>query len=61
MIETCVQGEALVPIPLEEEFVEKVKDALGYILSWPRHLVIQCSDLVSVMFLIVVFLSITSI
>ncbi|KAK9076248.1 hypothetical protein SSX86_004581 [Deinandra increscens subsp. villosa] len=45
MMETCVQGEALLPIPLEEEFVEKVKDALGYILSWPRHLVIRCSDL----------------
>ncbi|KAI3797623.1 hypothetical protein L1987_32883 [Smallanthus sonchifolius] len=23
----------------------KVKDAVGHILSWPRHLVIRCSDL----------------
>lgn len=46
MIETILQGEALVPFPLEEEFIVKVKDALGHILSWPRHLVIRCSDLV---------------
>ncbi|CAI9276860.1 unnamed protein product [Lactuca saligna] len=45
MIETILQGEALVPFPLEEEFIVKVKDALGHILSWPRHLVIRCSDL----------------
>ncbi|CAH1450249.1 unnamed protein product [Lactuca virosa] len=37
--------ESLIPIPLEEEFIVKVKDALGHILSWPRHLVIRCSDL----------------
>ncbi|CAI9261130.1 unnamed protein product [Lactuca saligna] len=36
---------ALIPIPFEEEFIVKVKDALGHILSWPRHLVIRCSDL----------------
>ncbi|KAK9076249.1 hypothetical protein SSX86_004582 [Deinandra increscens subsp. villosa] len=45
MMETCVEGEALLPIPIEEVFIEKVKDAFGYILSWPRHLVIRCSDL----------------
>ncbi|CAH1447647.1 unnamed protein product [Lactuca virosa] len=45
MMETIIQGEALLPIPLEEEFIAKVKDALGHILSWPRHLVIRCSDL----------------
>ncbi|CAI9259970.1 unnamed protein product [Lactuca saligna] len=45
MIETILQGEALVPFPLEEEFIVKVKDALGHILSWPRHLVIRCSNL----------------
>ncbi|CAH1439972.1 unnamed protein product [Lactuca virosa] len=45
MMETILQGEALIPIPLEEEFIVKVKDALGHILSWPRHLVIRCSDL----------------
>ncbi|KAK9075605.1 hypothetical protein SSX86_003931 [Deinandra increscens subsp. villosa] len=45
MVQTCVQGEASLPFPLEEEFVEKVQDALGYILRWPRHLVIQFSDL----------------
>nr|KAJ0193317.1 hypothetical protein LSAT_V11C800438100 [Lactuca sativa] len=38
MIETILEGEALIPIPLEEEFILKVKDALGHILSWPRHL-----------------------
>nr|KAJ0226796.1 hypothetical protein LSAT_V11C100024300 [Lactuca sativa] len=45
MIETILQGEALVTFPLEEEFIVKVKDALGHILSWPRHLVIRCSNL----------------
>nr|KAJ0198569.1 hypothetical protein LSAT_V11C700374080 [Lactuca sativa] len=45
MMETILQGEALIPIPLVEEFIMKVKDALGHILSWPRHLVIRCSDL----------------
>ncbi|CAH1423010.1 unnamed protein product [Lactuca virosa] len=45
MMETILQGEALIPIPLEEEFIVKVKDALGHILSWPRHLVIRCYDL----------------
>ncbi|KAI3690691.1 hypothetical protein L2E82_05748 [Cichorium intybus] len=48
MMDMCVKGEALLPIPLEEEFILKVKDAVGYILSWPRHLVIRCSDLVPV-------------
>ncbi|CAH1427965.1 unnamed protein product [Lactuca virosa] len=45
MIEIPLQGDALLLIPLEEEFILKVKDALGHILSWPRHLVIRCSDL----------------
>ncbi|KAI3815296.1 hypothetical protein L1987_14958 [Smallanthus sonchifolius] len=45
MMEMCVQGEAFLPIPLEEELIMKVKDAVGHILSWPRHLVIRCSDL----------------
>ncbi|CAI9277277.1 unnamed protein product [Lactuca saligna] len=38
-------ASALIPIPLEEDFIVKVKDALRHILSWPRHLVIRCSDL----------------
>lgn len=46
MVDTSVQPEALIPIPLPEEFVETVKDAIGYILSWPSHLVIPCSGLV---------------
>ncbi|CAH1453970.1 unnamed protein product [Lactuca virosa] len=45
MMETILQGEDSIPIPLEEEFIVKVKDGLGHILSWPRHLVIQCTDL----------------
>lgn len=45
MMEMCVQGEALLPIPLDEEFIVMVKDAVGHILHWPRHLVIRCSDL----------------
>ncbi|KAI3687111.1 hypothetical protein L1987_80802 [Smallanthus sonchifolius] len=45
MMEIRVQGEAFLPIPLEEELIMKVKDAVGHILSWPRHLVIRCSDL----------------
>ncbi|CAI9304395.1 unnamed protein product [Lactuca saligna] len=49
MMETSVQGEALLPVPLEEEFIVKVKDAVGHILSWPRYLVIRCSDLEKVM------------
>ncbi|KAK9062154.1 hypothetical protein SSX86_019340 [Deinandra increscens subsp. villosa] len=44
-LETSLQGEALIPFPIEDEFIEKVKDAVGYILSWPRHLVIQFADL----------------
>ncbi|KAK9062731.1 hypothetical protein SSX86_019920 [Deinandra increscens subsp. villosa] len=44
-LETSLQGEALIPFPIEDEFIEKVKDAVRYILSWPRHLVIQFTDL----------------
>ncbi|KAF5763678.1 hypothetical protein HanXRQr2_Chr15g0683151 [Helianthus annuus] len=46
MLEICLHREALLPVPLEEEFIMEVGDAIGQILSWPRHLVIQCSDLV---------------
>nr|KAJ0202978.1 hypothetical protein LSAT_V11C500251850 [Lactuca sativa] len=49
MMETILQEEALLPIPLEDDFIMKVKDALGHILSWPRHLVIRCSDLILVL------------
>ncbi|KAI3695170.1 hypothetical protein L1987_78159 [Smallanthus sonchifolius] len=45
MMEICVQSEASLPISLEDEFIFKVKDAVVHILSWPRHLVIRCSDL----------------
>ncbi|KAK9053572.1 hypothetical protein SSX86_024646 [Deinandra increscens subsp. villosa] len=45
-LETSLQGEALIPFLIEDEFIEKVKDVVGYILSWPRHLVIQFTDLV---------------
>nr|KAJ0214109.1 hypothetical protein LSAT_V11C400220970 [Lactuca sativa] len=45
MKETILKGEALILIPLEDEFIVNVKYALGHILSWPRHLVIRCSDL----------------
>ncbi|MFS7889183.1 hypothetical protein Hanom_Chr00s000003g01603971 [Helianthus anomalus] len=45
MLEICLHREALLPVPLEEEFIMEVGDAIGHILSWPRHLVVQCSDL----------------
>jgi len=45
-VETSVQAEALLPIPIHDEFVETVQDAIGYMLSWPSHLVIPCSGLV---------------
>ncbi|KAK1424472.1 hypothetical protein QVD17_19802 [Tagetes erecta] len=48
-IEICLQGEALLPIPFEDEFIVKVKDAVGHILSWPKDLVVRCSDLEKVM------------
>ncbi|PWA43927.1 transposase, Ptta/En/Spm [Artemisia annua] len=44
-VDTSVQPEALIPNPIPEEFVETVKDAIGYMLSWPSHLVIPCSVL----------------
>ncbi|KAI7746773.1 hypothetical protein M8C21_029597, partial [Ambrosia artemisiifolia] len=40
-----LQKEAKVPVPIEEELVEKVEEVVGHVLSWPRHLVIHCSDL----------------
>ncbi|KAE8672344.1 hypothetical protein F3Y22_tig00111843pilonHSYRG00019 [Hibiscus syriacus] len=45
MMEMSVQGDASLPFPLDEEFIYKVKDAVGFIVKWPRHLVIRCSDL----------------
>ncbi|KAE8669016.1 hypothetical protein F3Y22_tig00112261pilonHSYRG00088 [Hibiscus syriacus] len=45
MMEMSVQGDALLPFPLDKEFIYKVKDAVGFLVKWPRHLVIRCSDL----------------
>ncbi|KAE8663032.1 hypothetical protein F3Y22_tig00113123pilonHSYRG00118 [Hibiscus syriacus] len=45
MMEMSVQEDALLPFPLDEEFIYKVKDAVGFLVKWPRHLVIRCSDL----------------
>ncbi|CAH1440586.1 unnamed protein product [Lactuca virosa] len=45
LMDRFLNGEAWLPIPVEEEFIVKVKDAVGHILSWPQHLVIRCSDL----------------
>ncbi|KAE8674381.1 hypothetical protein F3Y22_tig00111758pilonHSYRG00273 [Hibiscus syriacus] len=45
MMKMSVQGDALLPFPLDEEFIYKVKDAVGFLVKWPRHLVIRCSDL----------------
>ncbi|KAE8682326.1 hypothetical protein F3Y22_tig00111254pilonHSYRG00002 [Hibiscus syriacus] len=45
MMEMSVQGDALLPSPLDEEFIYKVKDAVGFLVKWARHLVIRCSDL----------------
>ncbi|CAI9299081.1 unnamed protein product [Lactuca saligna] len=47
MMETILQGDALLPMPPEEELIVKVKDAPGYILCCPRHLLIRCSNLLS--------------
>ncbi|KAE8704658.1 hypothetical protein F3Y22_tig00110450pilonHSYRG01184 [Hibiscus syriacus] len=33
----------------DEEFIYKVKDAVGFLVKWPRHLVIRCSDLEKVL------------
>ncbi|KAE8725780.1 hypothetical protein F3Y22_tig00008145pilonHSYRG00058 [Hibiscus syriacus] len=49
MMEMSVQGDALLPFPLDEEFIYKVKDSVGFIVKWPRHLVIRCSDLEKVL------------
>lgn len=49
-VDTSVEGEAQIPIPLPEEFVETVKDAIGYILSWPTDLVIPCPSLVRLLY-----------
>ncbi|XP_076938369.1 uncharacterized protein LOC143606498 [Bidens hawaiensis] len=45
MMECSIKGDSLLPIPLDEEFIYKVKDGVGHILSWPTHLVIRSSDL----------------
>jgi hypothetical protein len=45
-VDVALQGLAELPIPIEEEFIMEVNDAVGHILSWPSHLVIRCSDLV---------------
>ncbi|KAE8683135.1 hypothetical protein F3Y22_tig00111213pilonHSYRG00118 [Hibiscus syriacus] len=45
MMEMSVQGDALLPFPLDEDFIYKVKDAVGFLVKWPRYLVIRCSDL----------------
>ncbi|KAJ0735616.1 hypothetical protein HanPI659440_Chr11g0434111 [Helianthus annuus] len=45
---SCQWGnEDFEDIPDEEpvEFIIEVGDAVGHVLSWPRHLVIRCSDL----------------
>ncbi|XP_076902989.1 uncharacterized protein LOC143557912 isoform X2 [Bidens hawaiensis] len=46
MMECSLKGEFMLPIPLEDELIIQVKDGVGHILSWPRHLVIRVSDLV---------------
>lgn len=46
MMDIALQGQAKLPIPIEDEFIVHVSDAVGHILSWPRHLVIRCSELV---------------
>ncbi|MFS8034523.1 hypothetical protein Hanom_Chr17g01582151 [Helianthus anomalus] len=43
VLEICLHREALLPFPLKEEFITEVGDAVGHVLSWPRHLVIRCS------------------
>ncbi|KAJ0576486.1 putative Ulp1 protease family catalytic domain, papain-like cysteine peptidase superfamily [Helianthus annuus] len=45
VLEICLHREALLPFPIKEEFIIEVGDAVGHVLSWPRHLVIRCSDL----------------
>ncbi|XP_076937982.1 uncharacterized protein LOC143605921 [Bidens hawaiensis] len=40
IMQICLQGDALLLVSIEKEFIDKVKDAVGFILSWPRHLVI---------------------
>ncbi|KAE8712910.1 hypothetical protein F3Y22_tig00110221pilonHSYRG00091 [Hibiscus syriacus] len=45
MMEMSVQGDVLLPFPLDEELIYKVKDAVGLLMKWPRHLVIRCSNL----------------
>ncbi|KAE8692580.1 hypothetical protein F3Y22_tig00110831pilonHSYRG00032 [Hibiscus syriacus] len=49
MMEMSVQGDSLLSFPLDEEFIYKVKEAVGFIVKWPRHLVIRCSDLEKVL------------
>ncbi|KAE8727748.1 hypothetical protein F3Y22_tig00005377pilonHSYRG00070 [Hibiscus syriacus] len=49
MMEMSVQGDALLPFPLDEEFIYKVKDVVRFLVKWPRHLVIRCYDLEKVL------------
>ncbi|KAL4573393.1 hypothetical protein LXL04_020196 [Taraxacum kok-saghyz] len=49
IMDSFIQGDALLSIPLEEESIFIVKDAIGHVVSWPRHLVQKCSDLDKVM------------
>ena len=50
VMESFVQGKELLPIPLEEQGILTVEAAIGHVLTWPRHLVQKCSDLVIVLF-----------
>ena len=50
VMDSFVQGKELLPIPLEEQGILTVEAASGHVLTWPRHLVQKCSDLVIVLF-----------
>jgi hypothetical protein len=50
-VDTCVKGEAALPVPVPEEFVEVVNDALGWILRWPKDLVISCTGSVRMFYI----------
>ena len=47
IMDSFIQGEALLSIPLEEESIFIVKDAIGQVLSWPRHLVQKCFGIIN--------------
>ena len=50
VMDSFVQGKELLPFPLEEQGIFIVEDAIGHVLTWPRHLVQKCSDLVIVVY-----------